>query len=158
MDKERLSAALGKIPSGIFIVTCGAGEQASGMLASWVQQAGFEPPALSVAVRKGRAVEPLLAEAGQPFAVHILTKAMGKTAGHFGKGFAPTEPAFEGIPTRMGKHGVPILTEALAYFECQVRGRLDAGDHWIVVGEILEGEVLAEGESWVHTRKNGFTY
>ncbi len=158
VDKELLSVALGKIPSGIFIITCGTGETGTGMLASWVQQAGFEPPALSMAVRKGRAVETLLAEMGQPFAVHILTRAMGRLAGHFGKGFELGEPAFTGLTTRLGEDGVLILTEALAYFTGRVRGRVDAGDHWVVVGEIREGALLTEGESWVHTRKNGFSY
>ncbi len=158
MDQEKLGVALGKIPSGIFLVTAGVGDETTGMLASWVQQCGFEPPTLSLAVKKGRAIETLLADSGQPFAVHILTKAMGKMAGHFGKGFAPGEPAFEGMATRQGKTGVTILTDTLAYFEGVVHGRIDAGDHWIVIGEIQEGAMLTEGESWIHTRKNGFSY
>jgi hypothetical protein len=48
--------ALGRIPSGLFILTARFEDQSTGMLASWVQQVSFDPPLVSVAVKKGRFV------------------------------------------------------------------------------------------------------
>ena len=59
-----VAVALGRVPSGLFVVTArnSAGEETA-FLASWVMQAGFDPPALSVAVGEDRADS--LAEAGR---------------------------------------------------------------------------------------------
>ena len=51
-DTKSLDPVLGRVPSGIFILTVGTGDRATGMLASWVMQAGFEPPMVTVAVKQ----------------------------------------------------------------------------------------------------------
>ena len=54
-DPERqLGAALGRVPSGIFILTVAQGGRETGMLASWIQQCSFKPPRVSLAVQPGR--------------------------------------------------------------------------------------------------------
>ena len=55
-SREGISRALGRVPSGLFIVTAGTGESATGFLASWVQQSSFEPPMVSVGIKKERPV------------------------------------------------------------------------------------------------------
>ena len=82
---QSLAEALGKIPSGLFIVTYFCGETESAMLASWVQQCGFEPPILSVAVKKGRGISEWLTD-GAPFTVNILGEGQKDLLSHFGKG------------------------------------------------------------------------
>ena len=42
------------------------------MLASWVQQAGFDPPAITVAIKKGRYVVDWIND-GAPFVVNVLS-------------------------------------------------------------------------------------
>src|SRR5258706_383723 len=51
---QELALALGRVPSGLFILTVCDGQRETGMLASWVQQCSFEPPQVSVAVKHGR--------------------------------------------------------------------------------------------------------
>jgi hypothetical protein len=46
--KREIGEALGRIPSGVFIATAEEGSEKVGMLASWVQQAGFDPPTRSI--------------------------------------------------------------------------------------------------------------
>ena len=53
-DLDGFAAALGRIPSGLFIVSWRAADADRGMLASWVMQSGFEPPLVSVAVGTSR--------------------------------------------------------------------------------------------------------
>ena len=51
-----------------------------------------------------------------------------------------------------------MLCDALAYLECRVVARHPAGDHELLVGEALRGELLDEGHPMVHVRKSGFHY
>ena len=55
-DPDSLAAALGRIPSGLFVLTVRHGGRELGMLASWVQQCSFEPPQISLAINKERDV------------------------------------------------------------------------------------------------------
>jgi flavin reductase (DIM6/NTAB) family NADH-FMN oxidoreductase RutF len=43
---------------------------------------------------------------------------------------------------RPGRTGAPILTEAVAYLECRLTERIPAGDHEIVIGRPVAGEIL----------------
>ncbi len=70
-NEQNLDPVLGRLPSGIFILTIGSGDRATGMLASWVMQAGFEPPMVTVAIKQGRYVGEWLAE-GQPFVLNLV--------------------------------------------------------------------------------------
>ena len=69
-NKENIGAAIGRIPSGVFVITAknSSGEKI-GMLGSWVAQAGFEPPCVSVAVAPGPDVELIEHGAMPPWAV-----------------------------------------------------------------------------------------
>lgn len=51
---------MGRVVGSLSIVTAKDGDAESAMLASWLSQASFDPPGLTVAVKKDRAVESLL--------------------------------------------------------------------------------------------------
>ena len=127
------------------------------MLASWVSQATFNPPGLTVAVAKDRAIESLM-HSGDKFVLNILAEGK-ELRKHFIKSFAPGEDRFAGVATQEAENGCPILTGALAYLECSVNSRMEAGDHWLVYALVDNGEVLnPEGVTAVHHRKSGNHY
>lgn len=150
------AAALGRVPSGLFIVTLG-GAAETGMLASWVQQCSFEPPQLTVAVRKGRPVLDTLLP-GVPFAVNVVPEPAKPFLVHFGKGFEPGQSAFVGQEIARTEHGVPVLTQALAHVECTVVRQIDVGDHVLILGHVDGGAVHHDGKPSTHVRKNGLGY
>jgi 3-hydroxy-9,10-secoandrosta-1,3,5(10)-triene-9,17-dione monooxygenase reductase component len=154
---EQLGAAIGTIPSGLFIVTSQQNGKTAAMLASWVQQAGFNPPSATIIVGKGRPIESFLT-VGSPVVINIAEKGNGKIIGHFAKGFAPDVDPFDGIDTATAPSGQPYLTEAIAYLDATVTGSLDAGDHTVILATITAGDRLRDGEPAIHTRKNGFKY
>lgn len=155
---EALQPVLGRIPSGIFILTVGVGPRATGMLSSWVMQAGFEPPMLSVAVKTGRFVCDWLAE-GQPFVLNVVGEAQTNLLKHFGKGFAPGEPAFTGLTISYCARGVPILADALGHLECEPVRHVDSGDHRIFLANVVRGKLnAADARPMVHVRKSGTGY
>src|SRR5262245_4952769 len=157
-DPDRqLAGALGRVASGIFVVTAAQGDAATGMLASWVQQCSFQPPRLSVAIKPDREIVKLLA-IGAVFTLNILESSQTDIVAHFGKGYALTEDAFRGLAVERRDFGGPILTEALAFLHCVVVQRTSAGDHDLFIAEIRAGGVLDEGQPMVHIRKNGMHY
>ena len=157
-QSARTEQALGRIVGSLCIVTTAQGEVKGAMLASWVAQATFTPPGLTIAVAKERAIESLLYNHSH-FVLNILPE--GQHLGlmkHFLKPFAPGEDRFVGIETETADNGAPILKDALAYLECTVQDRMECGDHWIIYVTIARGKVLNEGLTAVHHRKSGSYY
>ena len=76
-----IPAALGRIPSGLFVVAWRDGDADRCMLASWVMQAGFAPPQVSVAIAASRELLGAL-DRGTTFAVSVLADAQAAAAGH----------------------------------------------------------------------------
>jgi flavin reductase (DIM6/NTAB) family NADH-FMN oxidoreductase RutF len=154
---DELHAVLGRIPSGVFILTVGGGDRATGMLASWVMQAGFEPPMASVAVRRDRYVVEWLTR-GEPFILNIVGEGQKHLLKHFGKGFEPGEPAFEGLETRPTNAGPPALADALGHLVCEPVTHVDSGDHRIFVARVAAGTLVGENRPMVHIRRTGAHY
>lgn len=151
--------AVGRIIGSLCVVTTKRGDVSSAMLASWVSQASFNPPGLTIAVAKDRALESLM-HSGSGFVLNVL-----KEGGHLGmmkhflKPFSPGEDRFAGVETEEAENGSPALTDALAYVECSVNSRMECGDHWLVYATVDNGKVFNnEGVSAVHYRKTGTHY
>jgi flavin reductase (DIM6/NTAB) family NADH-FMN oxidoreductase RutF len=154
--RNQIARPLGQIPSGCFVLTARHADQSTGILASWVQQAAFEPPAVTVAVKAGRPIQPLIEASGQ-FVLNLIPEDRGPMFRHFGKGFAPGEPAFEGLPTRQESAGV-VIESCIAHLGCRVVTTADIGDHRIYVAEVIGGALHADAKPYVHLRTNGFGY
>lgn len=156
-ESKQLAAALGRIPSGLFIMTARQGNTETGMLASWVQQCSFVPPLLCMALSRKRPVAGWLNE-GAVFALNILDDSQTDMISHFGRGFNLDEPAFTNLEISRSPEGLTILDESLAYLECRVLNRFPSGDHDLVIGQVLSGKVQNEGHPMVHVRKSGLHY
>lgn len=154
--KEGLKLSLGKIPSGLFAVGAVHEGRRIGMLCSFVEQAGFDPPMISMALGRGRPLGAVL-EAGGLFAVNILGAEDKKLLAAFAAGRG--EDPFVAFPLVENDLGLPQLAGALAWLACRPSGSLAAGDHVVYVAEVVEGCLHREaGEPMIRVRKNGFGY
>jgi 3-hydroxy-9,10-secoandrosta-1,3,5(10)-triene-9,17-dione monooxygenase reductase component len=155
-EAERIGPALGKIPSGLFIATATLNGAPMGMLCSFVEQAGFRPPMISMAVGHGRPIIEALDESGL-FGLHILGKENAALLKAFARGDNPA--AFTENALIENTHGVPQFADAWAFLVAKVAGRLSAGDHTLYLAEVLDGALQKEGqEPQVRVRSNGFGY
>jgi flavorubredoxin/flavin reductase (DIM6/NTAB) family NADH-FMN oxidoreductase RutF len=154
-----LEKALGRLSGGLYIITAKKGDVSSAMLASWVAQASLEPLGFTVAVAKDRAIESLM-QVGDRFVLNALEEGKHlKLMKHFLKRFAPGADRFAGINTQPALNDTPILTDALAYMECEVMSRMECSDHWLVYSQVSAGRVSnPEGITAVHHRKVGTYY
>jgi len=157
MSNTDWDAPLGRVASGIYILTAGTGDRATGMLASWVMQAGFEPPMVTVVVKQGRYVTDWITD-GQPFVLNIVGEQQGDLLKHFGRGFEPDEAAFEGLALEHCPRGVPILSDCLGHLQCEPQSHIDSGDHRIFLARVVRGNLQNDAPPMVHLRKSGKNY
>ncbi len=156
IERNRIGPALGKIPSGIFIATGILGGAPVGMLSSFVEQAGFDPPAIMIAVQPGRLLHSAIEETGL-FGLNILGEMDQKLMKPFAQ--SGNSHPFEGLPLTTNSLGLPQLAEALAFLACRVTGHVPTGDHLVYAAEVLDGTLQqAEESPMVRIRRNGFGY
>ena len=155
--KDKIGQALGRIASGVAVLTTMDKDMPGAMLASWYQQASFEPPMVSFAVKRGRPVCEMI-QHSKKLALNILHTGQKDMLGHFGRGFEPGQNPFTGIKTERKTLGVPILKNCLCFLECELRHEYEAGDHQIFVAEVVNAGSEEEGQPMVHLRRNGFGY
>lgn len=166
---EKLSAAesasasalaVGRVVGSLCVLTARDGDAQSAMLASWVSQASFDPPGLTIAVKKDRAVEALL-PMGNRFVLNVLAEGKERPLiKAMTRPFAPGEDRFAGLDVETSEAtGAVILPGSASYLECTVSQRMEAGDHWLVYATVEAGKLLDEGvQSAVHFRKSGMNY
>ncbi|MEW6495337.1 MAG: diflavin flavoprotein [Cyanobacteriota bacterium] len=154
---DRTEQAVGRVVGSLCVLAAKRENVSSAMLASWVTQSSFNPPGVTVAIAKERAVESLT-HTGDQFVLNILKEGMNVRR-HFLKPFAPGENRFVGLDTQEAENGCPIINDALAYLECTVKNRMDCGDHWLVYALVDNGKVIqTTGMTAVHHRKSGSHY
>lgn len=151
--------AVGRVIGSLCVVSAKEGDAESAMLASWVSQASFVPPGLTIAVAKDRAVESLLLP-GEKFVLNVL--GQGKTSAimkQLLKPFKPGEPRFEGLDVKEASNGGKILLDAISWMECTVKSRMETGDHWILYATVDDAELQDDKTlSAIHYRKTGARY
>lgn len=154
------AAAVGHIPSGLFIVAVKdlSTGVIDGYLASWVQQLSFEPLLVSLAIRPGRPAYDLI-KSGNPFAINIVGEHDKSYLKHFWSGYDPAQNPFSGLSYEIGKNGGVVLSQAKSAIECQYVSSSQPGDHEIVFARVLDSYVQSEeARPMVHIRKSGKDY
>ena len=154
-----LEQAVGRIVGSVCVLCAQQGDVSTGMLGSWISQATFNPPGLTVAIAKDRAIESLMYP-GSKFALNILEEGHHlEYTKHFRKNFAPGEDRFANFSTTVADNGCKILTDALAYLECSVQERMECGDHWVIYATVDNGKLIKpDGVTAINHRKTGTHY
>ncbi|AUT01302.1 diflavin flavoprotein A [Nostoc sp. CENA543] len=154
-----MEKALGRISNGLYIVTTKKGDVSSAMLASWVAQASLQPLGFTIAVAKDRAIDALM-QVGDRFVLNVLEEGnYQELKKQFLKRLLPGADRFAGVKTQTAKNGSPILTDALAYMECEVQSSIECSDHWILYCTVQDGRVSKpDGLTAVRHRKVGNYY
>jgi flavin reductase (DIM6/NTAB) family NADH-FMN oxidoreductase RutF len=140
--------ALRQIPYGLYVVGVrnkGNGEM-NALAASWVTQCSFDPPLIMVAVRKPSLTYDLIKK-GKVFSLNLLDKKERRVIRTLEKP-ARVDPAkLEKTPHREEGTGAPILSQAFAFVECEVRAIYEPGDHALVIGEAIHAGMRGEGKT-----------
>ena len=154
---EQVGKAMGRVPSGLYIMTAHHENRDDAVLVSWVNQCSFDAPTLSVVLSKTRAAR-LLVEASNAFILNVLGKEDFDLLKRFSKPPASAEALFEGLETRVGHGGCAVLSQAVSYLECELIAQTPVEDHVVYFGKVVGGDMLKGGDPYVHIRNSGFSY
>lgn len=156
--KQTVGKALGRIPSGVFILSARHNGETSAMMASWVQQAAFDPPAISVAIAKDRPIRRLIVDSGR-FALGVVAEHDKDLMRRFARGVAPGADPFAGAEVFVTPAGGAVPAESLAWMDCEVMQMVHVeADHDLLIARVTAGALMREGASFMHIRGNGFHY
>ena len=144
MDLEAKKIALRKIPHGVHIVGVKHHGQVNAFTATWLTQVSFTPPLVALGIKKDSHSFEMIKGSGV-FSVNLLGKEHKPLAEHFVKPATVVGEKLATVPHRFGTTGTPILEDAIAYVECEVREIAnERGDHAIVIGEVVDAGVRAK--------------
>jgi flavin reductase (DIM6/NTAB) family NADH-FMN oxidoreductase RutF/DNA-binding MarR family transcriptional regulator len=131
-DQRNYRRALGHFATGVTIVTAQAGGQLAGMTANSFSSVSLDPALILWSIDKKSNSLALFQQASH-FAINVLAADQMDLASRFARSGADK---FAGIDWRPGLGDAPCLPKGLATFECRRRQFIDAGDHFIVLGQV----------------------
>jgi flavin reductase (DIM6/NTAB) family NADH-FMN oxidoreductase RutF len=149
---DDLKALMREVPQPVSVVTVDAAGQRVGLTVVSLVSLSLEPPLVGIAVRHHAALHELVREAGA-FAVSILAAGQEALAQHFARGVPPII-LWQGIETRTGELGAPLLEGALGWIECRVVSEHPTGDHTFFVGDVVSAVRGPGRNALVHRRQD----
>ncbi|KRD02214.1 MULTISPECIES: flavin reductase family protein [unclassified Streptomyces] len=128
--------------AGVAVITAAAPNGPVGFTATSLSSVSAEPPMLSFGIGTGASSWPAVSRA-RHVGVHILGEHQQELAATFARSGADRF----GPPTAWheGPEGVPVLDGVLAWLVCRVVTRVPAGDHRIVLAEVVLGDPEGAG-------------
>lgn len=134
-----IAALFQRLTQGVYVVGVGNREARNAFTAAWVMQASFDPLLLALSINPHHSSYGLLKQC-QVFSINVLKKGQLDLAAHYAQ--PATADKLLSTAWRTGRTGVPLLREVAAWFECQVVGEHQAGDHMLVLGKVIDGRLL----------------
>jgi flavin reductase (DIM6/NTAB) family NADH-FMN oxidoreductase RutF len=143
-----LRALMGRFPHGVAVLTVDAQGERLGLTLDSLVSLSLDPPLIGVSISRHAAMHELLRRAGA-FAVSVLAEGQDWLAQHFARGVPPIA-LWEGISTREGGVGAPLIDGALGWIDCRLGDEHPAGDHTFFIGEVLSVELGTPTRALVH--------
>ena len=157
MDQDAKKRVLRRIVYGLYALGVRDGDEPHMMTVNWVTQVSFEPPMIAVAVEK-EAQSLALIRRTSAFALSFFPAGARALAGKLGRSSQTTPQKMEGIACHPAPiTGAPVLDEATGWLECAVRQEMPAGDHVLIVAEVVEAGVQREADT-LTLKETGFRY
>jgi flavin reductase (DIM6/NTAB) family NADH-FMN oxidoreductase RutF len=151
LDNASFRRAMGHFASGVTIMTTTAAGRMHGMTVSAFASQSLNPLLILVSVERSTVMHRLVAES-RAFAINILDEHGEGTARYFADNARLEGREFREGAYRLGVIGAPLLNEATGYLEATIHSTLEAGDHTIIVGQVVALEILGEAAPLIYYR------
>lgn len=134
INPQEFRNALGMFATGVTIMTTADNNgNPAGVTASSFNSVSMEPPLIMWALGNERQTMPAFKQATH-FAVHVLGQQQQALSNSFAR--TGIDDKFANVGYKKNTHGVPLLSDYLVRFECQIKHQYAGGDHIIFVGEV----------------------
>jgi flavin reductase (DIM6/NTAB) family NADH-FMN oxidoreductase RutF len=139
-DLDEIDSALRLVNREVWVVTAADGERRGGLVATWVTAASIdrERPMLLAALGANHFTTELV-QASKAFAAHLLRPEQTELAWNFARDSGRQRDKLAGIVVERQATGAPVLADCLAWFDCRVFARYDAGDRLLFWGDVVAG-------------------
>lgn len=139
--------AFHKLSYGLYLITTRHNGQNAGYIGNTVFQVTSEPSQIAISSHKKNASTEKILQS-KIFSISVLGKnASTSLIGEFGFMSGTDIDKFRNVKTKTAKTGAPIvLDSAVAWFDCKVVATQDVGSHILIIGEVLDSEVVSDEE------------
>jgi flavin reductase (DIM6/NTAB) family NADH-FMN oxidoreductase RutF len=145
-EQRRLRAMLGRFATGVSVVSARHGPLLSGMTANAVASISIDPPLMMASINRTSETHGAII-GSHAFSISILAADQRALAECFAQRTTAVKlTRFCDAAWHEAETGSPILEGALAYFDCRIVQRLDAGTHTIFIGEIVAAGYREDAE------------
>ena len=145
-DKDKaMRQALYRISYGLYIITAQAEGRDNGQCANTCFQITSDPARLAIGINKLNFTHELIQKSSK-FGVSVLNQTGHDYARRFGYRTGRDFDKFEGVAVHRGESGVLLLDDALVTMQATVIGQMDAGTHTLFLADVINGEILQEGD------------
>jgi flavin reductase (DIM6/NTAB) family NADH-FMN oxidoreductase RutF len=134
-DPAEYRKALSCFATGVTVVTAQWQDQDWGMTCNSFASVSLEPRLVLWSIRKAASSLDAFTQSGG-FTVNVLSNQQEAIARQFATGDMASR--FSGVPVQRQASQRQRLTDAMAWFDCQLHQLVDAGDHHIVIGQVNE--------------------
>lgn len=138
VDVSTFRTAMGSFPTGVTVVTVASDDgSVYGVTVNSFSSVSLDPILVLVCLSQtSRGVG--LIERAETFVVNVLSAGQQDLSRWFANRYRPADSAmFDGVPFEPGTTGCPVLADAAVSFECRLAQTHRAGDHVIVLGEVV---------------------
>ncbi len=145
---DNIEPALKKLTHGVYVIGVIDGKTTHAFTAAWVMHVSFSPVLLAISIHPEHKSYTLLKQ-GKVCSVNVLEQQQMDLAAHFGTSGLVDKMSVGQWTT--ATTGAPILEQSLAYFDCKVSHETTAGDHRLLICEVVDAKVLREGQPMMYT-------
>jgi flavin reductase (DIM6/NTAB) family NADH-FMN oxidoreductase RutF len=138
---NEVGALFRRLSLGVYVIGVAHREQRNAFTAAWVMPTSFDPLLLALSLNPHNASATPLHASGA-FTVSVLKRGQIELARRFGTRSGRDSDKLAGVRWEPGRSGAPVLSEALAYFDCELTGQVAAGDHELIVALAVGGRIM----------------
>jgi flavin reductase (DIM6/NTAB) family NADH-FMN oxidoreductase RutF len=139
VDPAAAAPLFGRLDRELWLVTARTGDRCGGLVATFVSQASLVPslPRVLVGLARHHHTWELVEESGA-FGLHLIDEEHLDWVWRFGLESGRDRDKLDGLATREGASGSPLLADAPGWLDCRVEARLDTGDRTVYLAEVLD--------------------
>lgn len=168
---REIEDVMDQFPYGLYIIGSQRDGEPNGMMADWVMQVAFVPRLIAISLENdSHTLENV--RANGHFTVNLLSQDQegmncaakfaqpyygSKVQGRGGLARSAIHHKLDDIPHGVTGHGCPVLQSAIAWLECEAKQFVETGDHTLLVGEVVDAELVRDAEVLTSTF-TGWTY
>ncbi|HUE73760.1 MAG TPA: flavin reductase family protein [Pirellulaceae bacterium] len=143
---SQIDSVLKLIDREVWIVTAAAAGQRGGLTATWLSTVSIDRqrPAVLAGIAPNHFTCELI-EQSHAFVAHLLRSDQAPLAWNFARDSGRARDKFSGLPFALGSSGAPILQDCLAWLECRVFARYDAGDRRFYWADVVAAAQVSDG-------------